>query len=48
MQQIAAWFAEGRIHPVISERVGLDAACGAIQRMAARQIKGKVIVHPHG
>jgi NADPH2:quinone reductase len=48
MQQLSTWFAEGRIRPVISERVGLDGAQGAIQRMAARQVKGKVIVHPHG
>lgn len=47
MRQLAAWFAEGRIRPVISERVGLDGAQAAIQRMAARQVKGKVIVHPH-
>jgi NADPH2:quinone reductase len=48
MRQLATWFAEGRIRPVISERVGLDGAQGAIQRMAARQVMGKVIVHPHG
>ena len=47
MQQLAVWFAEGRIRPVISERVGLDAAGDAIQRMASRQVKGKVVVHPH-
>lgn len=47
MRQLAAWFAQGRIRPVISERVGLDGAQAAIQRMAARQVKGKVIVHPH-
>jgi NADPH2:quinone reductase len=47
MQQLAVWFAEGRIHPVISERVGLDGARDVIQRMAARQVKGKVVVHPH-
>jgi NADPH2:quinone reductase len=46
MRQLAAWFAEGLIRPVISERVGLDGARGAIQRMAARQVKGKVVVHP--
>ncbi|WP_310462032.1 NADPH:quinone oxidoreductase family protein [Sphaerotilus sp.] len=47
MQQLAMWFAEGRIRPVISERVGLDGARDAIQRMASRQVKGKVVVHPH-
>jgi NADPH2:quinone reductase len=47
LQQLAAWFAEGRIRPVISERVGLDGARDAIQRMAARQVQGKVVVHPH-
>jgi NADPH2:quinone reductase len=47
MQQLAAWFAEGRIRPVISERVGLEGARDAIVRMAARQVKGKVVVHPH-
>ena len=47
MQQLAAWFADGRIRPVISERTGLDGARGAIQRMAARQVMGKVVVQPH-
>jgi NADPH2:quinone reductase len=47
MQQLALWFAEGRIRPVISERVGLAGARDAIQRMASRQVKGKVVVHPH-
>ncbi|MEY2873848.1 MAG: hypothetical protein RLZZ373_1219 [Pseudomonadota bacterium] len=46
MQQLAMWFAEGRIRPVVSERVGLDGARDAIQRMASRQVKGKVVVHP--
>lgn len=46
MQQLATWFAEGRIRPVVSERVGLDGARDAIQRMASRQVKGKVVVQP--
>ena len=46
MRQLAAWVAEGRIRPVISETVGLDGARDAIARLAARQVKGKVIVHP--
>jgi NADPH2:quinone reductase len=47
MQQLATWFAEGHIRPVISERVGLAGARDAIQRMASRQVMGKVVVHPH-
>jgi NADPH2:quinone reductase len=46
MQQLATWFAEGRIRPVISERVGLEGARDAIARMAARQVLGKVVVRP--
>jgi NADPH:quinone reductase len=47
MQQLAAWFAAGQIRPVISERTGLAGARDAIQRMASRQVMGKVVVHPH-
>ncbi|MFM2345443.1 MAG: hypothetical protein RL654_196 [Pseudomonadota bacterium] len=46
MQQLTTWFAEGRIRPVISERVGLEGARAAIARMAARQVLGKVVVRP--
>ena len=46
MQQLTTWFAEGRIRPVISERVGLEGARDAIARMAARKVLGKVVVRP--
>lgn len=40
------WFREGKVHPVISERVGLDGAANAIARLARREIMGKVVVFP--
>ncbi len=44
MEQLVAWFSEGRLRPPITERVGLDAALDALQRMAARGVMGKVVV----
>ncbi|MFA7269080.1 MAG: NADPH:quinone oxidoreductase family protein [Sterolibacterium sp.] len=40
------WFAEGSIHSIIDERLPLSRAVDAMARMAARQVKGKVIVLP--
>lgn len=40
------WLAEGRIRPVISERVSLAEAPAALARIHGRQVTGKVVVHP--
>jgi NADPH2:quinone reductase len=44
--QLLEWFAAGKVKPQISERVGLDGAVEAMQRMTKREIVGKVIVLP--
>jgi NADPH2:quinone reductase len=44
MEQLVAWFSQGRLRPPITERVGLDGALDALQRMAARGVMGKVVV----
>lgn len=44
--QLSRWFAEGKIKPAVTERVALTDAAAAMQRMARRQIKGKVVVVP--
>ena len=46
MLQLQEWFAAGKIKPVISERFSLDRAAEAIQRVAQRQAKGKIVVNP--
>ena len=46
MKLLARWYAEGKVKPVISERVGLADAKGAIQRLANRQAMGKIVVLP--
>ncbi len=46
LHDLATWFAQGKIKPVISETVGLDGAADAIKRIANRQVKGKVVVVP--
>ena len=42
--QLARWFLEGKIRPHVSERVPLEQAPGALARMAARQVKGKIVL----
>lgn len=46
VKQLARWFAEGRIKPVISERVSLRDAPAAMARLTERKVKGKVVVLP--
>lgn len=44
--QIGAWYREGRLKPHVSETFPLERAAEAMQRMANRQVKGKVVVVP--
>jgi NADPH2:quinone reductase len=46
VEQLAAWFAEKKIRPVVSERVSLEEAPAAMLRLLHRQVKGKVVVVP--
>ncbi len=46
VEQLAAWFAEGKIKPAISERVSLAEAPAAMSRLLQRKVKGKVVVVP--
>jgi NADPH2:quinone reductase len=44
VEQLVRWFDEGRLRPPITERVGLEQARDAIERMASRRVMGKVVV----
>jgi len=46
VEQLAAWFAEGKIKPAVMERVSLAEAPAAMQRLLQRKVKGKVVVVP--
>ncbi len=46
VEQLARWFAEGKIKPAVSERVSLEEAPAAIARLLQRKVKGKVVVVP--
>ncbi len=46
VEQLARWFAEGKLKPAVSERVSLEDAPAAMQRMMHRKVKGKVVVVP--
>ena len=46
LERLAAWFAEGKIKPAISERVPLAEAPAAMQRLLQRKVNGKVVVVP--
>src|SRR5512140_1507940 len=43
VERLAAWFAEGRVKPAISERVSLDEAPAAMTRILQRKVMGKVV-----
>jgi NADPH2:quinone reductase len=46
LDQLAGWFAEGKIKPAVSERVSLEEAPAAMLRLLQRKVKGKVVVVP--
>src|SRR5882672_10963634 len=46
VEQLAGWFAEKKIKPLVSERVSLKEAPGAMLRLLQRKVKGKVVVVP--
>ncbi|MFN3630869.1 MAG: zinc-binding dehydrogenase, partial [Casimicrobiaceae bacterium] len=44
MRQLAEWFAQGKIAPVITRRYAFDEVRAALNDMAARRVLGKVVV----
>jgi len=44
MRQLAAWYAEGRLRPHVSQTMSLERTADAIKLLASRQAKGKVVV----
>jgi NADPH2:quinone reductase len=43
---LGRWFLEGKLKPHVSETVPLEKAPDALARMAARQVKGKIVLLP--
>jgi NADPH2:quinone reductase len=48
VRQLSAWFDDGRLRPPVTERVPLEGAMAAIERLAKRQARGKIVVLPRG
>ncbi|HYD55817.1 MAG TPA: NADPH:quinone oxidoreductase family protein [Burkholderiales bacterium] len=46
VRQLAKWFAEGKLKPHVSQTFPLEKAADALNLMAARQVKGKVVLTP--
>jgi len=46
VKQLIQWIAEGKIKPLVSEHVSLNDAPAAMNRLANREVKGKVVVLP--
>jgi NADPH2:quinone reductase len=44
VQQLTKWYAEGRLKPHVSQTFPLEKAAEALKAMAARQVKGKVVL----
>jgi NADPH:quinone reductase len=44
MQQLVRWYAEGRLRPHVSETLPLERTAEAIQLLASRKARGKVVV----
>jgi NADPH:quinone reductase len=46
VEQLGAWFAEGKIKPAVSERISLAEVPAAMMRLLQRKVKGKIVVVP--
>jgi NADPH:quinone reductase len=44
VRQLTKWYAEGRLKPHVSQTFPLEKAAEALKAMAARQVKGKVVL----
>jgi NADPH2:quinone reductase len=44
VKQLTKWYAEGRLKPHVSQTFPLEKAAEALKAMAARQVKGKVVL----
>jgi NADPH2:quinone reductase len=44
VQQLGKWYEEGRLRPHVSETFPLESAAKALNLMAARQVKGKLVL----
>ena len=44
MRQLGAWFHEGKLRPHVSQTFPLRQAAEALNLMAARKVKGKVVL----
>jgi len=44
IRQLGAWYSEGKLRPHVSQTFPLEKAVDALQLMAARQVKGKVVL----
>jgi NADPH2:quinone reductase len=44
VRQLAAWYGEGRLRPHVSQTMPLAKAAEALKLMAARQVKGKLVL----
>ena len=48
LTRLAQWYKEGKIKPHVSKTYKLDEAAQALMDMAARKVKGKIVVLPKG
>jgi len=46
MMQLGQWVAEGKVNPHISKRYPLSEGADALRAIAAREVKGKVVLNP--
>lgn len=46
VRQLVEWFDAGKVRPAVSERVPLDEAPAAMNRLIQRRVKGKIVILP--
>ena len=44
LAELAAWYAEGKIKPVLDRRLPMPELKAAFERMGSRQVRGKLVM----
>ena len=48
MEELLRWYGEGKLRPLVTDRLPLERAAEAIRRLTDRRAHGKIVIVPDG